>query len=559
METIEKTIPELLEEIIGAIDFDLIKIVYVDAGNRLLQEAEALDRSGDETAQKALTFLSLEKIIGLLGATKNALVLTNTLTPVGKTVCKKVNIQFAQEVFVPLFDGSSKVAGIIYLARRSGSSDMVRNTKYIYSMKLLIHMLERNIFQAKIQENLIKTVLLMCEIINAKEPMMMSNLYAVSHWAIRIARQMKLADKDIQKLQLAALMHNLGKIYIDEKLLNKEDEYTREESEVIKRRTVHSYEIALRLGRIYDLEDIPEIILRFQERVDGKGYPGGLTGENIPLLSKILCVAKALASMLTNKPNRKAMPLDEIIRELKDNAGTQFDREAAEAALVLLLYNKEEQSDYFSGIGNYATLSVTIGTQDASTVQLWGHIRKNRSIYIFNPMGKAPTIDKRFITDCALYLDINERILRFDAEIDHILADRILLRNVEPQGEEDVFSILWFMEGTLITNEKVIHKIYINLLGGDYLDFFIFNEEKPSAFTSGIVKLTLSDKKETFLPGMITFRQQMNDKVFFRFKYTNVSESERQQVFSAMFRKQLEMRGQIKGTNYYRTIVPAGK
>ncbi len=555
----EKTIPELLGEIIDAVGFDMIRIIYVDTGNRLLQEADMLDKTGDETDLKALTFLSLEKIINLLGVTKNALILTNALTRVGQTVCKKVNLQYAQEVFIPLFDGSSKIAGIIYMARRSGSSDIVRNTKYIYSMKLLIHMLERSLFQAKIQDNLNKTVLLMCEIINAKDPMLMSNLYAVSRWAIRIARQMGLAEKELQKLQLAALMHNLGKIYIDEKVLNKEDKYTREDYEAMQRLCVHSYEIALRLGRIYDLEDIPEIILRFQERVDGTGYPGGLTGDSIPLLSKILNVARALAAMFTNKPYRKALPLYDIIKELKDHADTQFDREVAEAALVLLLYKKEDQCDYFTGIGGYATLSVTIGLQDSSTIQLWGQIRKNGDIYVFSPMGKAPAIDMHLITECALYMDINERILRFNIEIDQILKDRILLKNVEPQGEDDAFSIQWFLEGTLITNEKVIHKVYINLLGGDYLDFYIFNEENPGAFTSGIVKVILSDTKETFLPGMITFRQQMHDKIFFRFKYTNVSEAERQEVFSAMFRKQLEVRGQIKGTDYSRTIVPAVK
>ncbi len=541
MEFPKKSKTELMTEILNAAGYDLIKIAFIDAQNKLLLDEMTLDRSPNGLTQIVFTYSALEKILNLLNATQNAVVLSEPITFVGRSAYKKVNVQFATEVFVPLFDGSSRVAGIIYLARRGADAGLVRSDDYIGYMRLLIHMLERDLLCNRIEDGLEKTVLLLCEIINAKEPLLMANLYAVAHWAVRIARQMKLSEKDIRKLQLAALMHNLGKIYIDEQLLNKE-EYTPEEEDLIKKRTVHSYEIALRLGKIYDLEDIPEIILRFQEHVDGSGYPGGLKGEAIPLLSRVLCVAKALTAMLAYKPSRRAMTLDEIIWDLKRNAGGMFDPRVSEAAQQLLINKKDEQTDYFSDMGTYATLSITTDWQAGSTIQLFGRIRRIKNIFVFTPVDKIPEINLAQISKCALYLDVNERILQFDVAIGQILTDRIFLSKVVPERVEDAFSVMWFMEGVFITNEKNIHRIYISLLGGDYLDFYIFNNENPSAFTSGIVKVSLGGGKPTYLPGIITFRQQMKDKVFFRFKYTNVSEAEREMVFSAMFKKQLDMR-----------------
>ncbi len=545
----EKSKAELMAEILEATGFDLIRILSVDIHDRLVQESGAMNRGGDPGTLD-YSFSGLEKILQLLNSTRNTLVFTRPLTFIRQTAYKKLNPRFKAEVFVPLSDGASQVAGVIYMARRGGDEDFVRTGVYINSMRLLIRILEQELLRKRLQDNLNKTVLLLCEIINAKEPMLMSNLYTVAHWAVRIARQLKLSEADIRKLQLAALMHNLGKIYIDEQLLTKA-EFTSEEQELLQKRTVHSYEIALRLGRIYDLEDIPEIILRFQERVDGKGYPGGLAGEEIPLLSRILCVAKALTAMLTGKPTRGAKTRDEIIWDLRANSGTQFDRQVAEAAEALLVKG-DEQNDYFAGMGTYATLSVTTGGAEGSAIQLFGPVRRIKDVYVFGPVEKLPPFDPRQVVKCALYLDDGERMLQFEAEIGRLLSDRIILSRVAAQRAEDAFSVLWFMEGVFITSDKRIHRVYINLLGGDYLDFYIFNSESPTSFTSGIVRVSLGGRGDTYLPGVITFRQQMHGKVFYRFKYTSVPEAERQQVFAAMFKKQLEMRAGVLEAGSFR-------
>lgn len=543
----EKSKSELMADILTAIDFQVMKIVRVDLRNKLLFEDLVIDRTSGGIAQVAFSFSALEKVIQLLCETKNTVSFSAPLTTIGQVAYKKINTRFAVEAFVPLFTDNSRIDGFIYLARQSGEAELPRSDAYTSSMRLLILMLERELYRQAVQDKLNKTVLMLCEIINSKEPMMISNSYAVMLWSVRIARQMRLPETEIQKLQLAALMHNLGKIYLDEHILAHDDENTLINQEASRQRTERSHELALRLSRIYDLDDIPEIIMRFQERVDGTGYPGKLSGEQIPLLSRILCVAKAIAAMFSTKPNRKALTLDEIVLEVKTHAGTQFDAQVAAAALALLIEKRYENADFFSGMGSYATLSITAGQSD-STIQLFGQVWKISNLHVFNPLEKMPSIDLNKISSCALYMDVNGRILQFDVEIRQFLPDRIILNRVEPRRGEEMFSVLWYMDGTLITSDRVIHSIYISVLGGDYMDFYILGDQSPAPFTSGIVKVALKENTDTFLPGIVAFRQPMNGKTFYIFKYTNVTEADRQAVFTAMFRKQMEMRASIART-----------
>lgn len=551
----EKSKSVLMADVLNAVDFHLMKIVRLDFHNRLIFEEMTLDRTWGGIEQEAFSFSALEKVISLLSGTRNPVVFTDPLTTIGQIAYKKINMRFAVEAFIPLFTGSAKVAGFIYMAKQSGEAVLAHSDAYLCNLRLLIIVLERELYERAIEDKLSKTVLMLCEIINAKEPMMISNSYAVMLWSIRIARQMHLPEEEIQKLQLAALMHNLGKIYIDEQKLGDSGDI-QAIREVSRQRTERSYELALRLGRIYDLEDIPEIIRRFQERVDGSGYPGGLSGEQIPLLSRILCVAKAITAMFSSKHYRKAKTLDEIVHEIKKNAGTQFDARVASAALALLIDKRYENADFFAGMGNYATLSITVSGQSGNTIQMLGQVRRIANLHVFYPLDKMPSVEPAMVSSCALYLDVNERILQFDVDIRQFLPDRILLSRVEARRTEDMFSVLWYMEGALITNEKAIHSIYISILGGDYMDFHIVSEENPAAFTSGIVKVALKENSETFLPGIIVFRQPMNGKTFYRFRYTNVSEADRQALFSAMFRKQLEMRASIAHAVPKRQAVP---
>lgn len=143
----------------------------------------------------------------------------------------------------------------------------------------------------------------------------------------KIGQRLELSPKEIGELELLAVLHDIGKIGIDDSVLNKPGPLTKEEWAIMKKHPEIGYRIAKASS---ELEHIAEFILYHHERWDGTGYPKGLSGEEIPLLSRILAVADAYDAMTEDRVYRKAMDTVCALKELKNNAGTQFDPQIVE-------------------------------------------------------------------------------------------------------------------------------------------------------------------------------------------------------------------------------------
>ncbi|KUO70213.1 MAG: diguanylate cyclase [Clostridia bacterium BRH_c25] len=146
----------------------------------------------------------------------------------------------------------------------------------------------------------------------------------VSYLSEAIGIAMKRSDSEVNELKTLGLLHDIGKIAIDEKILNKPDRLTIEEWNEIKRHPEIGYRI---LSSVNDMAELAEFVLAHHERWDGKGYPKGLKGKEIPLQARIIMVADAYDAMTSERAYRKPLAEDEVIEELKKNAGTQFDPE----------------------------------------------------------------------------------------------------------------------------------------------------------------------------------------------------------------------------------------
>jgi putative nucleotidyltransferase with HDIG domain len=175
---------------------------------------------------------------------------------------------------------------------------------------------------ASLQELFLGTVNALSEAITAKSQWTRGHLDRVTNFAIDIGKEMGLNEKDIKNLKLASLLHDIGKIGTYEAILNKPEELTEDEFNLIK---LHAGKGAEMLSTIKQLKEIVPSIKYHHERYDGKGYPEGLTGEEIPILSRILCVADAVDSMLADRPYRKGLAMREIVAELRKGSDTQFD------------------------------------------------------------------------------------------------------------------------------------------------------------------------------------------------------------------------------------------
>lgn len=138
----------------------------------------------------------------------------------------------------------------------------------------------------------------------------------------KIARKLHVTEADLQDLTLLAKLHDIGKIGIPDEILNKPTTLTEDEWVIMRKHPEIGYRIA---NSTSELKGVATYILSHHERYDGTGYPKGLQGEDIPLLSRILSVVDAYDAMLYDRPYRKALPHDRVMEELQTNAGTQFD------------------------------------------------------------------------------------------------------------------------------------------------------------------------------------------------------------------------------------------
>jgi HD-GYP domain-containing protein (c-di-GMP phosphodiesterase class II) len=144
---------------------------------------------------------------------------------------------------------------------------------------------------------------------------------------------MNFNERDILTLRYVSILHDIGKVFIPDNILNKPGKFTNEEYDIIK---AHSLKGFQSLIEIIDIIDIAESVLYHHERYDGKGYPAGIKGEDIPLFSRIIAVADSFDAMILNRSYKNAMDLITVIEELKRCKWTQFDGDVVDVFISVV-------------------------------------------------------------------------------------------------------------------------------------------------------------------------------------------------------------------------------
>jgi HD-GYP domain-containing protein (c-di-GMP phosphodiesterase class II) len=178
------------------------------------------------------------------------------------------------------------------------------------------------------------TVMLLVDVVEFDDDYTAEHSRSVVELARGVAQEIGMDKYELQELEFAALLHDVGKIAIPKEILRKPAALTDSEFEVMKTHTIEGQFMLDRIGGL--LGRVGEVVRSCHERWDGKGYPDGLRGEEIPLPARVVFVCDAYNAMTTTRPYRAALPHEQAIAELVTNAGTQFDPEVVAAMLRVM-------------------------------------------------------------------------------------------------------------------------------------------------------------------------------------------------------------------------------
>ena len=223
-------------------------------------------------------------------------------------------------------EGFSRVEKGFFVTLANDAAMALANAQLIENLQQKIEEIKE--LYLKEHRIFIHTAIAMAAAIDARDPYTHGHTERVTNYCLAIAKELEglpevAGYKNFREtLQIAGLLHDIGKIGIPDHILNKQSPLAPEEFEEIKK---HSIIGATILNPIKELGDVVKEVRHHQECFDGSGYPDGLKGNDIPLIARIIAVADAFDAITSNRPYRKKRTVEEAVQELKRGSGTQFD------------------------------------------------------------------------------------------------------------------------------------------------------------------------------------------------------------------------------------------
>lgn len=237
--------------------------------------------------------------------------------------------QVRQLIVTPMAEGARVLGWLALVNHRQGGEFGSVEASLLQSIGAIlgIHASNRDLYRQQ-SEFLASVVRAMTSAIDAKDPYTCGHSDRVARIAVRLAKELGCDAEMLHTIYMAGLLHDIGKIGIDDAVLRKPDRLTPQEIDHIKRHPEMGYRI---LADIQQLSRVLPAVLHHHEQWDGKGYPMGLAGEQIPFIARVVAVADAYDAMSSDRPYRRGMPLEKVEALFQSGAGQQWDAEVIAA------------------------------------------------------------------------------------------------------------------------------------------------------------------------------------------------------------------------------------
>lgn len=231
-----------------------------------------------------------------------------------------------------------------FIAKPYVASVLLERVKKAMEFWELQHRLEEQVSKKtqEVESVILQSITAIANTIDAKDSYTKGHSERVAEYSAVIAREMGWKDEEIQLIYNIALLHDIGKIGIPDAILNKPGRLSDYEFSIIKQHTITGGEI---LKDIHSMQNAFIAAKYHHERYDGKGYPSGLKGEEIPLFARVIAVADAYDAMTSNRVYRKKLSNDIVLQELEKGKGTQFDPNIANIFIDILKRNQGSIED----------------------------------------------------------------------------------------------------------------------------------------------------------------------------------------------------------------------
>jgi len=286
-----------------------------------------------------VTFAKDENTIGWVVKNKKPLYIKDLEQD--KRFSKKEGIDYKlkQLLMVPIII-EGEVKGVINLDNNTSFTTDTISLLNSFSEQAAVTINNARLYQ-KTQDTYFEIVKALAQAIEAKDPYTHGHSARVVEYTVLIAQKLDLPEEEKELLKYAAILHDIGKIGVRGIILNNPNGLTAEEYGEVKRHPIIGENI---ISPVELLQPIRPLIRHHHEWYNGKGYPDGLSGKNIPLGARILAVADAYDAMKSDRPYRKALTEETAIQEFKRGSGSQFEPKLVEIFLEILKQNLSEDN-----------------------------------------------------------------------------------------------------------------------------------------------------------------------------------------------------------------------